>query len=58
MDCNWYVSDVVRTDEKTVITGSKKFTGDISGTSILALSVNLQNAAGINVPQLQKDIYR
>lgn len=49
---------MVRTDEKTVVSGSKRFSGDVSGSSILALSVNLQNAAGIDLPQLQRDVYR
>ncbi|CAL1276965.1 unnamed protein product [Larinioides sclopetarius] len=52
------IPDVVRIDQDAEITGAKTFLGDVSGSSIFANSVNLQNVAGINVPQLQNEIYR
>ncbi|KAF8787177.1 hypothetical protein HNY73_008801 [Argiope bruennichi] len=57
-DMEKIIPDVVRIDEDAEITGAKTFLGDVSGLSILADSVYLQNVAGINVPQLQKEIYR
>ena len=44
--------------EMTVITGQKIFTGQVSADELVTTSLNLQNVAGIDLPQLQKDIYR
>ncbi|GFR31751.1 uncharacterized protein TNCT_78751 [Trichonephila clavata] len=52
------IPDVVRLDQDAEITGSKTFWGDVAGSSIQAYAVNLETVAGINVPQLQNEIYR
>lgn len=50
--------DVVRLDQNTVITGQKIFTGQVSADDLITTSLNLKSVAGIDVPQLQRDIYR
>ncbi|XP_035225568.1 uncharacterized protein LOC118198080 isoform X2 [Stegodyphus dumicola] len=52
------IPDVVRIDEDSVISGTKVFTGDVSGTSIAAVSLNLDTVNGIDLPRLQKSLYR
>ncbi|GFU28090.1 uncharacterized protein TNCV_3154011 [Trichonephila clavipes] len=52
------IPDVVRLDQDAEITGPKKFWGDVTGSSIQAYTVNLETVAGINLPQLQKELYR
>lgn len=52
------IPDVVRLDKDAEITGSKTFLGDVTGSAIEAYAVNLETAAGINVPQLQNELYR
>ncbi|GIX91800.1 hypothetical protein CDAR_5232 [Caerostris darwini] len=57
-DIQKVIPDIVRIDEDAEIIGRKVFVGDVSGSSISAYAVNLQTVAGINVTQLQKEIYR
>ncbi|GFU45072.1 uncharacterized protein NPIL_25371 [Nephila pilipes] len=57
-DMEKVIPDVVRLDEDAEITGSKTFWGDVTGSSIEAYAVNLETVAGVNVKQLQNEIYR
>ncbi|XP_054710420.1 uncharacterized protein LOC129220104 [Uloborus diversus] len=52
------IPDVVRVDQPSVVTGRKIFAGDIRGPSIVAVSLNLDSAAGVNLKEIQKDLYR
>lgn len=53
-----FVTDVVRLDQNTVVNGQKIFSGHVTAEDLMTTSINLQNVAGVDLPQLQKDVYR
>lgn len=53
-------ADIVRLDEDAVqeIRGQKIFLGYVSAENLITETINLYEVAGIDLPELQKDVYR